>query len=162
MLPRHTFLHQSAKRGRILVKGMCAKMREILFRGKRIDDKEWVIGSLSTEYIKECGCVMISPTSDTCYKVSPETVGQYTGLIDKNGKKIFESDIVSGYGFDEEDGYGVIKWNDGAFEIEGTSVIGTFHENYWGYELEVIGNVFDNPELLQAEAGNDEKKTKDL
>ena len=62
-------------------------MREILFRGKRLDNGEWVCGSLSMEYYAECGSVMISPTSDTCYKVAPETIGQFTGVIDKNGKR---------------------------------------------------------------------------
>ena len=128
-------------------------MREILFRGKRKDNGEWVCGSLSSEYLQECGCVMISPSSDTCYKVDPKTVGQFTGLTDKNGKKIFEGDIVRDAqsflfgkviyatpqdGFDGIAGYMVDDIDDGPQNYNG----------FWN-QVEVIGNIHDNPELLE-------------
>ena len=130
-------------------------MREILFRGKRIDNGEWVEGSLSTEYLKECGCVMISPTADTCYKVDPETVGQYTGLTDKNGVRIFEGDIVR-YGdtihqvvFEQRNTtayFGLVY-----SEIE-TMPFGHYQDLK---QIEVIGNIHDTPEFMKGGADND-------
>lgn len=140
-------------------------MREIFFRGKRIDNGEWVVGSLSTEYYKECGCVMVSPNSDECFRVDPETVGQYTGLKGKNGKngvKIFEGDVVkySEIDIDGSDlvGLGVISWNQktACFSISN----GVYHGDFCQMlieEIEVIGNIYDNPELLNGGDGNAEK-----
>ena len=139
-------------------------MREILFRGKRLDNGEWVYGSFCMDAREQfnglCGVDGFIRLYDKAkgkmqtYEVDRETVGQYTGLKDKNGKRIFEGDIVEGADFTAEDGgYGVVSFDDGAFEIIGNNCCGTFHENYWGRDFEVIGNVHDNPELLKGGEG---------
>lgn len=149
-------------------------MREILFRGKRIDNGEWVesgsparigndgvhweiylgAGKAAEHDLDEHGNILASVTLEEClfYKVDPSTVGQYTGLTDKNGNRIFEGDVVESADFTEEDGYGVVEWDDGAWEVGNGEWCGTFHENYYGKEFEVIGNIHDNPELLKEEA----------
>ena len=134
-------------------------MREILFRGKRVDDGKWVYG----HYVYQYGANIIYLPDGVdeyggfdYYHINPETVGQYTGLCDKNGKMIFEGDIVEGLDFTaEDDGYGVVTFDDGAFEVVGScynNTVGTFHENYYGKDFEVIGNIHDNPELLKGGA----------
>ena len=98
-------------------------MREILFRTKRVDNGEWVCGKLTI------------------------TAGQYTGLTDKNGKKIFEGDIVE---YKEE--YGEIAYDDKqAMFIVQFDTWCTDFDHIYPYELEIIGNIHDNPELLEGE-----------
>ena len=139
-------------------------MREILFRGKRIDNGEWVYGSLSMEYFDECGCVMISPTSDTCYKVVPETVGQFTGRRDKNCKMVFEHDILQLYRVWEDgtvDKYAVavvlFSTHDQAYVLCCGNDLNVRYDDFgnWGKPeyYEVIGNIHDNPELLEPPKG---------
>lgn len=130
-------------------------MRDIIFRGKRADNGEWVEGSLiivEDAHRIATSCLQGDDENllDTvcAYKVIPETVGQYTGLTDQNGTDIFEGDIIRNYDFTEEDGYAVVKYDGGAFELNSGDISATFHENYWPYECEVVGNIYDNPDLL--------------
>ena len=96
-------------------------MREILFRGKRVDTGEWVYGNLNygtieIESIKDRYYISdfdVNPWDKKFYPVIPETVGQYTGLTDKNGKKIFEGDIVLLHNYI----VGTIEFGCGAFGI---------------------------------------------
>lgn len=129
-------------------------MREILFRGKRVDNSKWAVGSLSTEYYKECGCVMVNPTSDECFKVDPETVGQYTGLKDRNGTRIFEADILEGDLEDDLDPgakwRSVVVWGKFGWNCKGGHVSLPIDE-FDIKEGEVIGNIHDNPKLMEVE-----------
>lgn len=126
-------------------------MREYLFRGKNKHANEWVEGSLFVPTRGGDVCIMTqdAPFHAVCYDVIPDTVGQFTGLMDKNGERIFEGDVLEGNDFDADDGYGVVEWNDGAFEINNHYVSATFRENYWSTDLEIIGNIHDNPELVE-------------
>lgn len=117
--------------------------REILFRGKRKnwDDKLWVYGGI--DYSKEC--FYIHTVNNICFEVVPETVGQSTGLFDKNGKRIFEGDIY--HQGDKNITYTVV-WHDTGFigKQNGTSSYAGLL--YWINRIEVIGNTHDSPELL--------------
>ena len=146
-------------------------MREILFRGKRIDNGEQVegflvicddryfilpktkINCLNPEWLKK------GEYAFCCFiEVRPETIVQYTGLTDKNGKKIFEGDII-------RDAFGlnwVIAFENNAFVVKDTFEMKTYFAIYeqWRYDryskkyispsdsFEIIGNIYDNPELL--------------
>lgn len=133
-------------------------MREILFRGKT-DDGEWVYGSFCMDAREQfnglCGVDGFIRLYDKekgkmqSYEVERDTVGQYTGLKDKNGKKIFEGDIVDILTENEE--IGVIEYDDGGFQVEADGFIVDFHANINGTDLEVIGNVHDNQELMEAQ-----------
>lgn len=134
-------------------------MREILFRGKREDTDEWIYGGLliSTDIVS-CTEIAENTGMGDRYDVIPETVGQFTGLTDKNGMKIFEGDIlktkqygkVSNYiienGFDT---FAVI-YKPGRFQLVNKSRRFDF-ANIRRDQIEVIGNVHDNPELLGGE-----------
>ena len=131
-------------------------MREILFKAKRIDNGEWEIGSLVAlpngdyEIANKC---QNPPDSDPMWKkcvithkVDPSTICQYTGLTDKNGQKIWENDVVDlhGYGF----GIGnieIVSYKDGGFY---PFMISKWECTPDSEDVEVIGNIFDNPELI--------------
>ena len=133
-------------------------MREILFRAKRLDNGEWIEG-----YYLKCphqysgflaDHISVSKYDEEeessiehIYPVDPETVCQYTGLTDRNESKIWENDIVE---ILQEDGYFKIEWREdtASFVMNNDSFTVTF-DNYWGHEMEVIDNIFDNPELLK-------------
>lgn len=141
-------------------------MREILFRGKRTDDYEWIEGSLCTTIPSDEDFYTISYFDFEGYyieeKVIPETVGQYTGLTDKNGKKIFEGDIVvckqaiNGNLIDYYVEIGFVEMKYGAFGLHRKQgYYRPFKDWLEDYEYEVIGNIHDNPELLKVGDEND-------
>lgn len=129
-------------------------MREILFRGKRFYNGEWVEGYYAAEpYTKNtynCGYILENEKDLFAKKaclVDSRTVGQYTGLNDKTGKKIFEGDIIScGYlcdffvEYSEEDAEYWANFGDS---------IGSLHTYFDPKRATVIGNIYDNPELLE-------------
>lgn len=142
-------------------------IRDIIFRGKRLDNGEWVeSGSLLRTKNEETGEFLIflgsakpavyifntekdivSVTSlDECayYRVDPSSVGQYTGLTDRNGKKIFEGDIVLRFGCCYKVYFENGQWV--AVDKHGFWV-----ELYDDVTYTVIGNIHDNPDLLEGE-----------
>jgi uncharacterized phage protein (TIGR01671 family) len=140
-------------------------MREILFRGKELNTGEWVEGYFikGRYYLNEEEINAIAPLDLAFFphcelseyvNVVPETVGQFTGLTDKNGKRIFEGDIVSGLFFFGLSVNAVVTFQDGAFGLEQRrGKIKTF----WAFtsvcnvEYEVLGNIHDSPELLKGD-----------
>ena len=142
--------------------------REILFRGKRIDNGEWVEGNLFVGDDGQCEILIGTRVIRFSYPVIPETVGQYTGLKDKNGKKIFEGDILQGYQypylseghfnyyaeiiyFENCPAFGLYTFKNPNLDfIAGISDGNTDLIEYWESEKwKVIGNIYDNPGRLE-------------
>ena len=156
-------------------------MREILFKAKRLNNGEWIKGYYLNHENKVYICPYIcfaSYSGDNVirfgnwYEVDPETVCQYTGLKDKNDKKIWENDIVrfEGYGYMPEVEIGEVVFSRGCFGVEYLSklckALGHNDKSFYRigktskwrdmgasgiitYTYEVLGNIFDNPELLE-------------
>lgn len=156
-------------------------MREILFKAKRVDNGEWVEGfvvkrvhnegefldgKIKWEMIKVD--YIFREIEDCCYKIIPETLCEFTGLHDKNGKRIFEGDIIKSTSDlvnfrGEKSGkkvtkiYEVVVTDDnssytyGTREVRGTYISRTIYKENAKQFYEVVGNRFDNPELLTAE-----------
>lgn len=131
-------------------------MREILFRGKRLDNGEWVKGFITAACARARRLYFIEKPAqdlDDCnhsYEVDFTTVGQYTGMLDKNGNKIFEGDIVDFSDRSDGDGYGVVRYDESEteFEFEYDNIYRSLG-SYYPKNIEVIGNIYDNPELLK-------------
>ena len=144
-------------------------MNEILFRGKRVDNGEWVEGfyvNVPEHYKQEMSgkSYIVSINNGLFMEIVLETVGQFTGLADKNGKKIFEGDIVKYNLWDDKFDYCEVKfgyfyaamdsYNGGPAlgfylaDINGKADDIGFFVNLYKF-VEVIGNIHDNPELLE-------------
>lgn len=135
-------------------------MREILFRGKRLKDGAWIEGfycefanNMSGEQEHFIQTVKSDGRIDTLYRVDPSTVGQYTGLTDKNGERIFEGDIVRVFLRDGVE-VGPIMWSDIDARYKFASPDGTTYSVDCTCVFEKIGNIHDNPELLEGGADN--------
>ena len=149
-------------------------MREILFKAKRLDNGEWVEGDLL--HTRHADVVLISDFKDQLFRCDGNTLCQYTGLTDKNGRKIWENDILIGHGNDRDlskVSFGkfyvidvgtlnrvdeVIGWHTEVIETDALSKCEPFclpmplTDSYIEIsEFEVFGNIFDNADLLEVE-----------
>ncbi len=133
-------------------------MREILFRGKATSearDGEWVYGSLLAESPSTFPIIARDYDNDEDWisviewdTVDSKTIGQFTGITDKNGKKIFEGDIVHCWGGEYAFGFWEHKNTFAFTDISNYMQMGELGESEF---VEVIGNIHDNPELLESE-----------
>lgn len=138
-------------------------MREILFRGKRVDNGEWAYGyyveshrSMNSKIKPHKAWIVESFASNGGWltpiikrAIYDETVGQYTGLVDKYGTMLFEGDIIR----DEDGDIMVVKWQSkGAeFVLELKPYVSVRFYSTLPSKIEIIGNIHDNPELLEAD-----------
>lgn len=124
-------------------------MREILFRGKPLGNLhgKFIYGSLGVIDTNLCAIYhCFEFNDDEMQLVDNDTVGQYTGLTDKNGKKIFEGDIVTMPKYGGGRHKSVIYFKNGKFAVDGSNYN---FKDICPKNMEVIGNIYDNPELLE-------------
>lgn len=124
--------------------------REIKFRGKRLSTRKWVYGSLIQW--KDGTMIIITENREdhSEFYVNPDTVGQYTGLKDRNGKEVYEGDLLSSDGIECEVAYDEYRASFHLIidKIKGSTPLGDMMRSFG---LQVIGNRWDNPELLEDE-----------
>ena len=162
-------------------------MREILFRAKRTDNGEWIEGYYAKQSNHACFAHELKYQhfifKDVCldfnlgglqeFEIIPETVGQFTGLTDKNGVRIFEGDILRGFEypfcrnsngefnyfaeivwFDDSSAFGIYTFKNPKSNVRGISEGNTDYLEYFNADKwEVIGNIHDNPEFLEGGEG---------
>jgi uncharacterized phage protein (TIGR01671 family) len=135
---------------------MVEVMREILFRGKR-EDGTWTYGYYMYDLWNDYKYYIIGADKGYAYKVIPETVGQYTGQLDKNGRKVFERDILKHTPRPNCDIYYKVFWFQECFRFSlvqwsthSVSLYKHFNDVDVEYSCEVIGNIYDNPSLLES------------
>lgn len=132
-------------------------MREILFKTKQEDNGKWVEGYYQKKHDLLGKRHLILYVDNyvrwECVEIDPETLCQFTGLCDKNGKKIWENDILMAHldeSYPEDATYETVEWNINGW---GTRENGSMDREYLGEfdfeHYEVVGNIFDNKELLQ-------------
>lgn len=140
-------------------------MREILFRGKRIDNGKWAYGYLIEQdnpeyhtyiirnFLAEIDKENIDVTNLDIVEVDAGTVGQYTGLKDKNGNKIFGGDICNFSNRSDIDNYGGVVYDadETEFGIDYGSTYLGLGRHYHSRDIEVVSNIYDNPELVGGE-----------
>lgn len=135
-------------------------MREILFKAKRIGDDGWVEGYYQKRhnFLGNEEHLIFPVDSHTVWEyteINPENLCQFTGLCDKNGKKIWENDILMAHldeSYPEDVTYETIEWGVAGWVGHETSSIDREYIDKFDLEhFEVVGNIFDNPELLQEE-----------
>ena len=123
--------------------------REILFRGKRLDNGEWIEGDLvHSIYEMHDTCVGKHGCTLGMHQVIPETVGQYTGLTDKNGTRIFEGDIISFFNGEDNTNY-EIGWYKNQYIVSNNDDGNDTLDDFVCEKSIVIGNIYDNPELME-------------
>ena len=128
-------------------------MKRIVFRGKRIDTGEWVYGDI-LQWTD--GTVDIAPIDrdNIQHTVNPDTVGQYTGRNDRNGKEIYEGDIALMDYSDFNTGkdgqtYAVVRWIDDRAAFVWDAGLNYYADMRNADNVEICGNIHDNPELLE-------------
>ena len=129
-------------------------MREILFRGKRTDNHQWVEGFLIFEDIENPNPYIIDRQK---HRVAHKTVGQYTGLTDKNGKMIFEGDILSAHLDEDNPDYETVVqviWEEYGWRTMEENGLSDPLDDEDAEIFAIIGNIHDNPELLEGGKGN--------
>ena len=123
-------------------------MRITKHRGKREDNGEWVYGAfypIKDEYvffiINNCKSIDFDDDDTTFngHKVHKKSVGEFTGLLDKNGKEVFEGDIFE---------LGAVEWIDGAFRFKNSNCYMVI-DSHIAHNFEIIGNIFENAELVK-------------
>lgn len=133
-------------------------MREIFFKAKRIDSGEWVEGYYQKRYsfLGNEEHLIFHADSYKVWKyaeIDPETLCQFTGLCDKNGKKIWENDILMAHldeSYPEDATYEAVEWGvAGWVAHEANSIDRQYIDEFDLEHYEVVGNIFDNKELLQ-------------